>query len=138
MMDSGLEHDPSIFHLSVSSLRCGATRTCTGRWTPTRAPTASSTTCYEYDQIPVYELGAFLDAYTASCNPNMLDCGVTGLDAPYNLYPLDEKHLVRAILPLAAQQVLRGEGGVRRDEESQHRLVREPDGCLQLGDMLSS
>jgi len=48
-------------------------------------------TCYEYDQIPVYELGAFPDAYTASCNPNMLDCGVVGLDAPYNLYPLDEQ-----------------------------------------------
>ena len=39
----------------------------------------------------MYELGAFPDAYTASCNPNMLGCGVTGLDAPYNLFPLDEE-----------------------------------------------
>ena len=48
-------------------------------------------TCYEYDEIAVYELGEYPDAYTPSCNPNMDDCGVVGIDAPYNLYPLDQE-----------------------------------------------
>ncbi len=46
--------------------------------------------CYGYDQIAVYELGDYPDAYTPSCNPNMDDCGVVGIDAPYNLEPLDQ------------------------------------------------
>jgi len=48
-------------------------------------------TCYEYDTIPVYELGAYPDAYTPSCNPNMADCGVVGIDAPYLLSPMNQE-----------------------------------------------
>jgi len=47
-------------------------------------------TCYEYDEIAVYELESHPDAYTPSCNPNMDECGVVGIDAPYNLNPMDE------------------------------------------------
>jgi len=48
------------------------------------------TTCYEYDTIDVSQLQFYRDAYTPSCNPNMVDCGVVGVDAAYNLNPLDE------------------------------------------------
>eukprot|EP01083_Nonionella_stella_P238500 835707_1 len=48
------------------------------------------TTCYQYDDIDVSELQKYPDAYTPSCNPNMLDCGVVGLDAPYNLQGMTE------------------------------------------------
>eukprot|EP00484_Ammonia_sp_Unknown_P014843 CAMPEP_0197073002 /NCGR_PEP_ID=MMETSP1384-20130603/210382_1 /TAXON_ID=29189 /ORGANISM="Ammonia sp." /LENGTH=615 /DNA_ID=CAMNT_0042511827 /DNA_START=44 /DNA_END=1888 /DNA_ORIENTATION=+ len=47
-------------------------------------------TCYEYDEIDIHDLQSHKDAYTPSCNPNMEDCGVVGIDAPYNLYPLNQ------------------------------------------------
>eukprot|EP01084_Bolivina_argentea_P000145 284_1 len=47
-------------------------------------------TCYEYDKIDANELQNYPNAYTPSCNPNMVDCGVVGIDATYNLYPMNQ------------------------------------------------